>query len=155
MLYLGLGSNAGDREDNLRHSILLIEERVGSVAVCSDVIETEPWGYRSNNPYLNQVIGVESKKNPEEILLITQDIERRLGRTQKSISGVYNDRTVDIDLLIWDDRVVNQPHLQIPHPLMHLRSFVLEPLSSIAPDLVHPLLKKSMTDLYLSQQNDK
>ena len=130
-VYLGLGSNLGDKVWNLSEAIRLIAERVGQVVRQSSFIETEPWGFRSDNTFLNAVILCETDKTPREVLLITQQIERDMGRRQKSVSVGYIDRTIDIDILLYDDLTVDEPDLKIPHPLMHERDFVMRPLEEI------------------------
>ena len=130
-VYLGLGSNLGDKVWNLSEAIRLIAERVGQVVRQSSFIETEPWGFRSDNTFLNAVILCETDKTPREVLLLTQQIERDMGRRQKSVSVGYIDRTIDIDILLYDDLAVDEPDLKIPHPLMHQRNFVMRPLKEI------------------------
>lgn len=130
-VYLGLGSNLGDRERNLREAIRLISDRVGRVTRQSSFIETKPWGYESTHQYTNAVILCETAKTPREVLLLTQQIERDMGRKTKSVAGGYADRTLDIDILLYDDLIVDEPDLKIPHPLMHQRDFVMIPLREI------------------------
>lgn len=130
-VYLGLGSNLGDKAWNLSEAIRLIGERVGQVVRQSSFIETEPWGFQSDNSFLNAVILCETDKTPREVLLLTQQIERDMGRRQKSVSVGYIDRTIDIDILLYDDLTIDEPNLKIPHPLMHQRDFVMRPLKEI------------------------
>ena len=130
-LYLSLGSNLGDRQHTLLQALQLIDERVGSVYRVSSFIETEPWGFESDHPFLNAVSLVHTMMSPELCLEETQQIERELGRTAKSIDGHYHDRTIDIDLLMYDDLHVNEPDLTLPHPLMHERDFVMIPLRQV------------------------
>ena len=130
-VYLGLGSNLGDKAWNLSEAIRLIGERVGQVIRQSSFIETDPWGFQSDNTFLNAVILCETDKTPREVLLLTQQIERDMGRRQKSVSVGYIDRTIDIDILLYDDLTVDEPDLKIPHPLMHQRNFVMRPLEEI------------------------
>lgn len=121
----------GDRERNLRKAIRIITDRVGQVTRQSSFIETEPWGYESSNRYMNAAVRCETTKTPREVLLLTQQIERDLGRKTKSVSGGYADRTIDIDILLYDELTVDEPDLKIPHPLMHERDFVMIPLEEI------------------------
>jgi len=138
-VYLGLGSNLGNKEWNLSEAIRLIGERVGQVVRQSSFIETEPWGFQSENSFLNAVILCETNKTPREVLLLTQQIERDMGRTQKTnvkcqmSNVVYHDRIIDIDILLYDDLHIITPRLTIPHPLMYERDFVLIPLKQILP----------------------
>ena len=137
-VYLGLGTNLGDKVWNLQEAVRLIGERVGTVTRQSSFIETEPWGFESEHTFLNAAICCETEKTPREVLLLTQQIERELGRTKKSTSLLtpsllpsYQDRTVDIDILLYDDLTIDEPDLKIPHPLMHQRDFVMIPLEEI------------------------
>ncbi len=148
MLYLGLGSNLGDKQAYLNLAISLIAKQIGRIVCQSAYYETEPWGYVSSNTYLNAVIAVETNLMPMDVLDITQDIERELGRKQKSTEGGYADRPIDIDLLLMDDWVMQTERLTLPHPLMHQRLFVMEPLVEIAPTLIHPVLKKTICQIY-------
>ena len=150
MVYLGLGTNLGDKEQNLRMSIKKIEERIGNVVSLSAFYATAPWGFSSENSFLNAAVCVETTLLPLQVLEETQRIERELGRTEKSVNGLYADRLIDIDLLLYDDRVMDAEGLILPHPLMTERRFVMEPLSEIAPDVVHPVLHKTMKELFIS-----
>ena len=150
-VYLGLGTNLGDREANIHTAIRLIGERVGTVVRQSSLIETEPWGFESPNKFLNAVILCETERTPREVLRLTQKIERDMGRTHKSQAisdwpladsskpkaksqkpkANYTDRPIDIDILLYDDITIDEPDLKIPHPLMHERDFVMIPLNEI------------------------
>ncbi len=130
-VYLGLGSNLGDCRKNLERAIRLIGDRVGQVTRQSSFIETEPWGFESPNKFMNAVILCETTRSPREVLLLTQQIERDMGRMKKSVSGGYADRAIDIDILLYDDVTIDEPDLKIPHPLMHERDFVMRPLNEI------------------------
>ena len=132
-LYLSLGSNLGDRAENLRRAIALIGERVGKVQRVSSFIETEPWGFQSEHPFLNAACLVLTTLSPLECLDATQQIERELGRRTKSSGGIYHDRPIDIDLLMYDDLQLSMPRLTLPHPHMHERDFVMIPLREILP----------------------
>ena len=145
-IYLGLGTNLGNREDHILKAIQLIGERVGTVVRQSSLIETEPWGFESPNKFLNAVILCETERTPREVLRLTQKIERDMGR-KKPIGGLspsaihrtdgtvpkrrYKDRPIDIDILLYDDITVDEPDLKIPHPLMYERDFVMIPLNEI------------------------
>jgi len=132
-LFLSLGSNLGDRADMLHRAIALIGERVGGVQRVSSFIETEPWGFQSEHPFLNAACMVLTTLSPIECLDATQQIERELGRTEKSKDGIYHDRPIDIDLLMYDDVKLSTPRLTLPHPLMQERDFVMIPLREILP----------------------
>ncbi|MBR1395263.1 MAG: 2-amino-4-hydroxy-6-hydroxymethyldihydropteridine diphosphokinase [Prevotella sp.] len=129
-VYLGLGSNLGNRESNINRAIQLIEERVGLVSRRSSLIETKPWGFESNHSFLNAVVLCHTEKTPREVLMLTQRIERELGRKSKT-TRQYADRPIDIDILLYDDLTVDDPDLKIPHPLMRERDFVMIPLREI------------------------
>ncbi len=140
-VYLGLGSNLGDREEHIRKAVALIGEKVGLVIRQSSLIETEPWGFESENRFLNGVILVETSLTPRQLLRATQKIERSLGRKRKSTDSSlqspdfskYSDRPIDIDILLYDDLTIDEPDLKIPHPLMEQRDFVMIPLNEIKP----------------------
>ena len=138
-VYLGLGSNLGDREEHIRKAIALIGESIGLVIRQSSLIESEPWGFESANRFLNSVILVETTLTPRQLLKATQKIERQLGRKKKSTDSSlltpvsYSDRSIDIDILLYDDLTVDEPDLKIPHPLMEQRDFVMTPLNEIKP----------------------
>jgi len=131
-VYLGLGSNLGDCRKNLERAIRMIGDKVGRVLRQSSFIETEPWGFESEHKFMNAVILCETIKTPREVLLLTQQIERDMGRKKKSVSGGYADRPIDIDILLYDDLTIDEPDLRIPHPLMHERDFVMIPLNEIS-----------------------
>lgn len=131
--YLGIGTNLGDRTANLHGAIKLINEQAGHVLACSSFIETEPWGFCSDNAFLNAVVKIDTSHSPHELLRVAQSIEQTMGRTHKSVNGVYSDRIIDIDILIYDDLVINENDLTIPHPLIWQRRFVYEPLLEVAP----------------------
>ena len=132
-LYLSLGSNLGDRERILHRAIALIDGRVGTVQRVSSFIETEPWGFESEHPFLNAAVMVLTTLSPEQCLKETQQIERELGRTTKSKDGIYHDRPIDIDLLMYGDLKLSTPTLTLPHPRMQERDFVMIPLREILP----------------------
>lgn len=131
MVYLGLGTNLGDKQKNLNDAIRMLENLVGEVEKVSSVIETEPEGFKSDNMFLNAVVKVRTALSPFEILDITQDVEKSLGRKEKSSNGIYHDRVIDIDILLYDDINISTPRLVIPHPRMAQREFVMTPLTEI------------------------
>ena len=134
-LYLSLGTNLGDRHKNLSCALELIGREVGTVVSASDPMETDPWGFESTNRFLNMAAKVQTDLQPLEVLHATQEIERKLGRSHKTVDGQYHDRLIDIDILLYDNLVMNTPQLTIPHPLMYERDFVMKPLLQIAPEL--------------------
>lgn len=148
-IYLGLGTNLGDREQNIRVAIQKIEERIGNIISLSALYATAPWGFASDNSFLNAVVSVETNLPPLRVLKETQGIERELGRMKKSVDGVYSDRLIDIDILLYGDKIMNAEGLTLPHPLMVERRFVMEPLAEIAPDMMHPVFHKTMKELFL------
>lgn len=135
LVYLGLGSNLGNRKSNLERAIRRIRKRVGKVVKISTFITTEPWGFESPNAFLNGVISCQTALSPREVLQVTQEIEREMGRTKntgvQSTNRQYKDRIIDIDILLYDDLTVDEPDLKIPHPLMPERDFVMIPLNEI------------------------
>lgn len=146
IVYLGLGTNIGNKRRNMITAAALLAERVGDVLALSNFYETEPWGFESENFFLNAAVKMKTSFLPLELLQITQQIEKELGRTEKS-NGVYHDRIIDIDILLYDDEILQTPELTLPHPLMHERKFVMDPLSEIAPFVIHPILKERVIDL--------
>ena len=130
-LFIGLGSNLGDRSALLDEALRLIDERVGHVVRVSSYYETEPWGFQSDNLFLNAAALVITTLSPQRCLKETQHIERQLGRVDKSVDGAFQDRPIDIDLLMYDDLEVNEPDLTLPHPHIEEREFVQIPLQEI------------------------
>lgn len=160
-VYLSLGSNLGDREQQLKQAIRFIDERIGEVVRQSSFIETEPWGFQSEHQFLNAAICCLTDKTPREVLQLTQQIERDLGKTKAhathrpssithhpssiiphpsalSPQPSYFNRPIDIDILLYDDWKVSEPDLKIPHPLMHQRDFVMIPLKEIMTEQTNP-----------------
>lgn len=152
LLCLSLGSNLGNRHENIRRAIRLLEERVGDICALSDFYETEPVGFASQHLFINAAASFHTALEAEEILLRTQQIERELGRTEKSRGGHYADRIIDIDLLHLDGTLLQTESLTLPHPRLASRRFVLEPLAQIAPSLLVPTLGKTVAQL-LQQLN--
>lgn len=135
-VYLGLGSNLGDREQAIRQAVGMIDERVGKVLRRSSIIETEPWGFESGSRFLNGVVLCETALTPHQLLKTTQQIECDLGKrpchaTTRAENSCFKDRPIDIDILLYDDLSVDTPDLKIPHPLMYERDFVMKPLMEI------------------------
>ena len=131
IVYFSLGSNLGDKEGNIREAINRIGELIGEVDRQSTLLITEPWGFESDNSFVNAAVRCITTLSPFEILHLTQDIERAMGRTVKSSDGQYHDRIIDIDILMYDDIHITTPELTLPHPLIKERDFVMIPLSEI------------------------
>lgn len=148
---LMLGSNVGDRLYCLDIAIRLINSEIGTVVQRSLVYETEPWGYFDEFQYLNQVVVVNTLLEPVEILGKINTIEQELGRTRSKVR--YAARTIDIDILFYDDCIMTSPELTIPHAQLANRRFVLEPLSEIVPELKHPVLGKTVRELLKACQD--
>lgn len=129
--FLSLGSNLGNKEENLRKAIDMIGNRAGQVLATSSFIETQPWGFVSDNAFLNACVKIDTMLTPQQLLAETQAIERALGRKSKSVDGQYCDRVIDIDILLYGDISVDDENLKIPHPHMHERDFVMVPLREI------------------------
>lgn len=154
LVYLILGGNSADKSEKLLQAIALLFSELGEIKQTSSIYETEAWGYESANSYLNQALCIETSYSPLEVLHITQEIEKELGRTSKTTNGVYTDRPIDIDILFYDQEVVNLPELTIPHPHICERHFVLEPLNEICPKFNHPIRKETVKQL-LDQCEDE
>ncbi|MCD6113404.1 MAG: 2-amino-4-hydroxy-6-hydroxymethyldihydropteridine diphosphokinase [Bacteroidales bacterium] len=146
-VFLQLGSNIGDRVLMFDKAKNLIKQKIGAIIKQSSIYETQPWGFNTDDLFLNQVLLVETKIQPDELLEIILNIEVALGRVRKS--DKYESRLIDIDILFYDNLIINNEKLIIPHPLIQDRLFVLEPLNEIASDFVHPVLKKTINELLL------
>ncbi|BEG99943.1 2-amino-4-hydroxy-6-hydroxymethyldihydropteridine diphosphokinase [Bacteroides sedimenti] len=146
-VYLGLGSNLGNKESNLHLSIEKIKERIGKVISLSAFYASEPWGFESDNSFLNAAVCVETVLSPLVLLEEIQKIEKEMGRTKKSLGGVYNDRLIDIDILFYGNLIIRSEKLSVPHPLIKERSFVIIPLNEIAPELIEPETGKTIRTL--------
>lgn len=154
-VYLGLGTNIGNRKENLTRAIEALSLALGHYTALSSFIETAPWGFNSDNAFLNCTVAFDTELSPHQLLDTTENIERELGRTVKSTGGTYHDRVIDIDILLYGSETVSTERLTIPHPLMHMRDFVLEPLAQIAPHTIHPTTGKSIEQLKAALYSDK
>ncbi len=148
--YIGLGSNLGNREYYLRQALKAIGSSAGHIVACSSVYETEAWGF-SGRMFLNMVVVADTPLLSVELLEAIMMIEKKLGRSRKGER--YTSRTIDLDILLFNNEIINEHDLVIPHPLMHKRNFVLIPFCEIAPDVIHPVFKKSM-NLLLKECDD-
>jgi len=137
LVYLSLGSNKGDRLYSLARAFTEVSEKVGKVVAYSSVYETEPWGFVAEQQFYNQVLVAETDLSPVELIKTLLQTEALLGRVRQP--GAYESREIDIDILLYDDQILDDASLQIPHPRLHQRMFVLEPLAEVAPKVVHPL----------------
>nr|WP_236681674.1 2-amino-4-hydroxy-6-hydroxymethyldihydropteridine diphosphokinase [Thermotoga sp. RQ7] len=143
---IALGSNLGDREMNLKTAIVKMKERGMYIEKLSSFVETEPYGYTDQPKFLNAVCLVETDLSPRTLLNTLLEIEREMGRVR---TVKWGPRVIDLDIVFYENLIVNEEGLIIPHPDAHNRLFVLEPLSEIAPDLVHPVLKKTVQELLI------
>ena len=144
IVYLGLGSNIGARHEMIEKAIELIAEQVGDVVLQSALYETEPWGFNSKNLFINGAIACQTALSPLEVLQKTQEIEKQLGRTHKTKNGEYEDRVIDIDILLYDDLHLTHSQVVIPHPHIANRPFVYQPLCDI--------LSKSILERIIGQE---
>ena len=144
--YLLLGSNLDNRLDALEKSRDWLSKYAGRIIDCSSVYESEPWGFESDVKFLNQVVVIETSLDPPALLDTLLQIEKRLGRMRKVTPG-YESRTIDIDILFYDDRIILNEQLTVPHPRLHERRFALVPLTELNGELVHPVLGKSVRQL--------
>lgn len=143
--YLLLGGNLGDREANLKSAIELLNDKIGHVIAISSLYETAAWGKTNQPSFLNQAVSLETRLTALEVLERALSIEQELGRVRKDKWG---ERLIDIDLILFGNEIINIPDkLQVPHPHMQNRKFVMEPLAEIAPGVIHPLLGETMLDI--------
>jgi 2-amino-4-hydroxy-6-hydroxymethyldihydropteridine diphosphokinase len=144
-VFLGIGTNLGNRESNLERAVAGIENFPGRVLQSSSIYETEPWGFQTEEKFLNKVVKIGTNLSPDALLEKILSLESMLGR----VRGMdrYISRLIDIDILFYDDLIINKTHLIIPHPLLHERKFVLIPICEIDSGMIHPFLGKTMGDL--------
>lgn len=146
-VFFALGSNLGEKQKNIENALDNITKRIGRIISLSAFYVTTPDGFFSEHDFVNCVCEVVTELDIWSLFSITQDIEKELGRSVKSINGIYADRLIDIDLILAGDMVIHTPELTLPHPAFHLRDFVLAPMNEIAPEVVHPLMGKTIRTL--------
>ncbi len=142
-----LGSNIESRVLNLELALIALADKAGRVIMKSSIYESEAWGFESDSNFLNQVVIIETQHTPIIFLEYTQEIERKLER--KKTKNGYESRTIDIDILFFDDLIYDSEELTIPHPRLHMRKFTLKPLCEILPDIIHPLFNKTCEKLLI------
>jgi len=151
--YLLLGTNLGDRRNNLLQTCSLLEVNAGRINKISGIYETEPWGFSSDQWFYNMAMELQTELTPENLLTILLQTEKMMGR-ERTEKDIYENRIIDIDLLLFENQIIKTKTLEIPHPRLHLRKFALSPLVEIAPDIIHPVLKKKIKFL-LDECHDK
>lgn len=148
-VFLSLGTNLGEREKNLTTALNLLQQDIGEAQLLSSIYETEPWGEERLAPFYNLAVHFKTELTPQAVLSGILAIEDKMGRERGYEKGYIN-RIIDIDLLFYNNELINTDNLIVPHPYLHLRNFVLKPLEELAPNLLHPLLNKSIQELLLS-----
>jgi len=146
-VYFSLGSNEGDRLHSLVEATKLIDKLIGEVKQYSSVVESEPWGFKAETAFYNMVLLADTEFTPQQVLTKVLGIEASLGRIRHG--KAYTDRIIDIDILFFNEEMINDDSLVIPHPLLHLRKFVLHPLAEITGDVIHPVLNTTVSELLL------
>ncbi|HSN50082.1 MAG TPA: 2-amino-4-hydroxy-6-hydroxymethyldihydropteridine diphosphokinase [Bacteroidales bacterium] len=143
--FIGLGTNLGNREENLKKAIDKINMDAGEVVSISLKYKTEPWGFKSKDHFLNMVVRIKTSLEPVDLLKQLLKIEMEAGRIRGTEK--YSSRIIDIDLLLYGNEIINKPYLKVPHPLIQERKFVLVPLCDVAAEMIHPVLKKTFAEL--------
>jgi 2-amino-4-hydroxy-6-hydroxymethyldihydropteridine diphosphokinase len=151
--YIGLGSNIGDKSDNIKRALERLDQFDGlKVVKASSYYETEPVGYEDQDWFVNAVAQIDTVLSPKQLLIVFKKVEKLIGRKDRIRWGP---REIDLDLLFYDQMIIDIPNLIVPHPRLHERAFVLVPLAEIAPDLVHPVIKKTIAELLAELQSQK
>jgi len=144
-VFLLLGGNLGNKSAIFKEAQNILQKKLGKIVKKSSIYETEPWGFKAKDNFWNQALILETSLSPKNVLKITKETETELGRIREEKR--YTSRTIDIDVLFWGNLIIDEPNLEIPHPRMINRRFVLIPLSEIAPEMIHPVFKKTITEL--------
>lgn len=150
-VYIGLGSNLGDKKQNIEEALEYIKEKCEILKI-SSLYETEPVGYKDQDWFLNGVVKIGTHVGPQELLGFILLIEKRLGRVRTIKNGP---RIIDLDILFYGNEIINEPNLIVPHPRLHERGFVLVPLQEVAPDLMHPIFRKTIQELLSNLGDEK
>ncbi|XOD66759.1 MAG: 2-amino-4-hydroxy-6-hydroxymethyldihydropteridine diphosphokinase [Flavobacteriales bacterium Tduv] len=146
-IFLMLGSNKGNKRDYLEASFTLVAQRMGEVVSTSSYYKSQAWGMENSPFFWNRVVVLKTSRSPMQLLESILDIESSFGRKTKSLSGIYQDREIDIDVLFYDQMIFQGVRLSIPHSLLHLRRFVLEPLCELDPQRKHPKFGLTLEEL--------
>ena len=149
-IFIALGSNLGDKASNMKEALQRLAQRGVTVCKVSDFMATRPYGVTDQPDFLNAVAEIKTDNSPTELLRVLLQVEQEMGRKRVRHWG---ERNIDLDLLLYDDQIINLPDLKVPHPDMQNRDFVLRPLAQIAPDTVHPVLRKTIKQLWKELQN--
>ncbi|MBQ3366751.1 MAG: 2-amino-4-hydroxy-6-hydroxymethyldihydropteridine diphosphokinase [Acidaminococcaceae bacterium] len=149
-IYIALGSNLGDKENNMKEALQRLTKKGVTICKVSDFLVTSPYGVTDQPDFLNAVAEIKTDNSPTELLRVLLQVEQEMGR--KRIRR-WGERNIDLDLLLYDQRIIDLPDLQVPHPDMQNRDFVLRPLVQIAPDAVHPVLRKTAGQLWKELQD--
>jgi 2-amino-4-hydroxy-6-hydroxymethyldihydropteridine diphosphokinase len=151
-IYLLVGGNLNNTSEKFEQLFLLLQGRVGVIVQKSSYYQSKACGFESKHDFINIALCLQTELSPFELLKVTQFIESELGRTKKTTTN-YQDRTMDIDIIFYDNEIIKTPDLEIPHPRMHLRNFVLTSLNEITPNFIHPILKKRVGELLVELKN--
>ena len=154
LVYLSLGSNKGDKVNFIHQATSLIANSDNIKLVrASTLYESEPWGEKNQDWFVNACLEVKTTLSPQEFLAKMQNIEIKLGRTKDENTKKWSEREIDIDIIFWGNEIINDENLKIPHPYAHKRAFVLVPLLELVPDFVHPVIKKSLLEIHSEMDN--
>ena len=152
IVHIGIGSNLTDKIFNCKDAIERMKQKGIAIKKISSMYETEPWGVKDQPKFINMAVEAETDLSPKELLNTLKGIEKEMGRKE---GEKWRERIIDLDILFYNDMIMDNEELKIPHPLLHKRAFVLMPLSEIAKDKVHPMLKKSVSEIWEDMKGDK